>query len=139
MASFKTKVSEHLDDIKNAEKIILPNVGKILRSDIRRKMMDQVDVNNNAYTPLSNQYAKYVYSTNPTYKTLVSHSGKLFNSINWEIIGSTLRIYSDSEYGMYHNEGTDHIPQRQFIPDENSEMIKDAFKKAIIKFINDKK
>ena len=133
--NFKTKITTHYDALLHADQEILSHIGKILVSNIREKMMNQVDVNDQPYAPLSKKYAMKVYSENPSYKTLISHSGKLFASINWEIIGSTLRIYSDKDYAEYHNKGTEHIPQRQFIPDKDSEMITKATKKAINTFI----
>ena len=56
-------------------------------------------------------------------KILTGRTGNLRNSINYRTEPGVAVVYSDTPYGIYHNDGTDKLPQRQFIG-ENPELNK---------------
>lgn len=48
--------------------------------------------------------------------TILVDTGQLRGSINFQLVSNDyVRIYSNVPYAAYHNYGTQHIPQRQFI------------------------
>lgn len=62
-------------------------------------------------------------------------SGELGRSINYDTDDKGgVTVFSDKDYASYHNEGTDTIPQRQFIGD--SPVVEDAIIKEIERKLN---
>lgn len=69
---------------------------------------------------------KKAYSHPPLKK-----SGKMFTNIKSKVTGDNVLIYNNTPYSGFHNEGTDKIPQRQFIGESdelNSRLLKIADK-----------
>ena len=56
-------------------------------------------------------------------KILTGRTGNLRNSINYRTEPGTAIVYSDTPYGVYHNDGTEKLPKRQFMG-ENPELNK---------------
>jgi len=61
-------------------------------------------------------------------KILSGRTGNLRNSINYRTEPARAIVYSDTPYGIYHNDGTDKLPKRQFIGD-NPELEKSIMDK----------
>ena len=65
-------------------------------------------------------------------KTLVGKTGRLRNTINYNVIGNKLKFGTLASYGKYHNEGIG-IVKRQFMGD--SKALNKRNKKAILAYI----
>lgn len=48
-------------------------------------------------------------------RALLVKSGRMKRGLEVQIEGNNVAVYSDTEYATYHNEGTDKMPQRQFV------------------------
>jgi phage gpG-like protein len=52
-------------------------------------------------------------------KILFGETRNLSRSIDYDTANGKVTIYSDVHYAQYHNEGTEKLPQRQFIGDSD--------------------
>jgi phage gpG-like protein len=66
-------------------------------------------------------------------KILTGRTGNLGRSIDYRVVTGAAVVYSDTEYGKYHNDGDGKIPKRQFIGNSPTleKEIKDAIKERV--------
>jgi phage gpG-like protein len=48
-------------------------------------------------------------------RALLVKTGQMKRGISVRVEGKLIAVYSDMNYAIYHNEGTDKIPKRQFV------------------------
>lgn len=56
---------------------------------------------------------------------ILHHTGDLYRSIYYDVIGTEVTVDEGTGYGVYHDGGTSTIPQRQFLliqPEDESEI-----------------
>ena len=70
-----------------------------------------------------------------SYGKLLNKTGKLKNSFKTKIFNNSVQIFTDVEYAKYHNEGTEDIPRRQFLGDNNE--LKEVIKKEIDNYLKE--
>jgi phage gpG-like protein len=71
-------------------------------------------------------------------KILTGRTGNLGRSIDYDVVPGAAVVYSDTEYGNYHNAGDGKIPKRQFMGSHPTleKEIKEAIKERIDKIFN---
>ena len=85
---------------------------------------DKEQWNNNPWAQLADSTIKDKIREGYGGQKKLVRTGKLRDDISNADINATDEGYEiriDNDYGIYHNEGTNHIPQRQFMPTSNDE------------------
>lgn len=88
----------------------------------------QTDASLGGWKPLSTKYSERKRKDDKK-RTILVDTGDMFGAIHNRINTEGFSVYvADLEYAEYHNEGTDKIPQREFIG-ESDELEEESLKR----------
>lgn len=109
---------DNLEDKLNNELIndILNQIGINLSGKIRNNFYNQVDPYNNRWAPFK-KGGRVTKKGIDTSAKLLLDTGRLVNSINYNVKNNILEIGTPVFYAQYHQLG-DGVPKRSFLPDQ---------------------
>lgn len=124
MSDFKIDVKINQAEIKKITGR-LQNVEPPLKT-IARKQLDKISQQFSSQTdPDGNKWASLKESTLRTKKVnrdkILTRTGALAKSFQSEVTRNSLRIYSESDYGIYHQTGTVKMEQRKIVGFSNKD------------------
>ena len=92
---------------------LLESLAKRLRFSFQKNIAEGRSPEGTPYSPLKRPIRKQVRRNDP--RPLID-TGTLVNSFAYQFVGQTSVIVGDpTRYGIYHQTGTVHVPQRAFI------------------------
>lgn len=93
----------------------LKEVGQNLESSTKLRFNKGIDPDGNKWKPRSKRYIEALRKKRRLNNKVLVISGQLQKSISYAYNSKEVNIGTDIEYGEFHQEGSGHMPKREFL------------------------
>jgi len=93
----------------------LKEVGQNLESSTKLRFNKGTDPDGNEWKPRSEKYKEYLRKKRRLNNKVLVLTGQLQKSISYAYDSKEVNIGTDIDYGVFHQEGSGHMPKREFL------------------------